>query len=207
MLGLNRLGSRADFGTAVNTARIRPEDTVAVLGAGGVGLNVIQGARLAGASRIFAIDLSPEKLELASDFGATDVINGSDTDSVAEVQQLTGGGVTYSFEVIGLKLTSEQAVAMLDVDGTAYLIGVHQPGSAINGTPFGDLMGKQKGVRGVAMGSSNIAADIPMYANLFLQGRFKLDELVSADISLDEIDQGYNSLSGGAVARNVITSF
>lgn len=194
-------------GAAINTARIRPGDTVAVIGAGGVGLNVIQGARLAGAARIIAIDLSPAKLELATVFGATDVINGADADSVAEVLKVTGGGVTHSFEVIGLKPTSEQAVAMLEVGGTAYLIGVHQPGSAINVTPFGDLMGKQKGIRGVAMGSSNIAVDIPMYANLYLQGRFKLDELVSAHISLDQIEEGYKSLRSGAVARNVITSF
>lgn len=194
-------------GAAINTARIRPGDTVAVIGAGGVGLNVIQGARLAGASRIIAIDLQPAKLELATVFGATDVIHGADTDSVAEVQRLTGGGVTHSFEVIGLKQTTEQAVAMLEVGGTAYLIGVHQPGSTIDVTPFGDLMGKQKGIRGVAMGSSNISVDIPMYANLYLQGRFKLDELVSSHISLDEIEQGYESLRSGAVARSVITAF
>lgn len=194
-------------GAAINTARIRPGDTVAVIGAGGVGLNVIQGARLAGATRIIAIDLQPAKLELATAFGATDVINGGAADAVAEVLKLTGGGVTHAFEVIGLKPTTEQAVAMLATGGTAYLIGVHQPGVTIEVTPFGDLMGKQKGIRGVAMGSSNIVVDIPVYANLYLQGRFKLDELVSAHISLDEIDDGYRSLLSGAVARSVITSF
>lgn len=191
-------------GAAINTARIRPGDTVAVIGAGGVGLNVIQGAKLAGATRIIAIDLQPAKLELASLFGATDIINGADTDAVAAVQKLTGGGVTHAFEVIGLKPTTEQAVAMLEIGGTAYLIGVHKPGSTIDVTPFGDLMGKQKGIRGVAMGSSNIQLDIPMYAELYLQGRFKLDELVSAHITLDQIEQGYEQLRGGAVARNVI---
>ncbi|WP_404288003.1 zinc-binding dehydrogenase [Glutamicibacter arilaitensis] len=191
-------------GAAINTARIRPGDTVAVIGAGGVGLNVIQGAKLAGATRIIAIDLQPAKLELASLFGATDVINGAEVDAVATVQKLTGGGVTHAFEVIGLKPTTEQAVAMLEIGGTAYLIGVHKPGSTIDVTPFGDLMGKQKGIRGVAMGSSNIQLDIPMYAELYLQGRFKLDELVSAHITLDQIEQGYEQLRGGAVARNVI---
>lgn len=191
-------------GAAVNTARIRPGDTVAVIGAGGVGLNVIQGAKLAGATRIIAIDLQPAKLELATIFGATDVINGAETDAVAQVQKLTGGGVTHAFEVIGLKPTSEQAVAMLEIGGTAYLIGVHKPGSTIDVTPFGDLMGRQKGIRGVAMGSSNIQVDIPMYAELYLQGRFKLDELVSAHIGLDEIELGYEQLRSGAVARSVI---
>lgn len=192
-------------GAAINTARIRPGDTVAVIGAGGVGLNVIQGAKLAGATRIIAIDLQPAKLELATVFGATDIINGGEGDSVELVKQLTGGGVTHAFEVIGLQATSEQAVAMLEIGGTAYLIGVHKPGAQINITPFGDLMGRQKGIRGVAMGSSNIQVDIPMYAQLYLQGRFKLDELVSAHIGLDEISQGYEQLRGGAVARSVIT--
>jgi len=136
--------------------------------------------------------------------GATDVIKGADTDAVAAVQKRTGGGVTEALEVIGLKPTTEQAVAMLEIGGTAYLIGVHKPGSTIDVTPFGDLMGKQKGIRGVAMGSSNIQLDIPMYAELYLQGRFKLDELVSAHITLDQIEQGYEQLRGGAVARNVI---
>ncbi|RAN78169.1 alcohol dehydrogenase [Bacillus sp. SRB_336] len=194
-------------GAAINTARIRPGDTVAVIGAGGVGLNVIQGARLAGAARIIAIDIQPAKLDLAAVFGATDVVNGGAADAVAEVLALTGGGVTHAFEVIGLKPTTEQAVAMLETGGTAYLIGVHRPGATVEVTPFGDLMGKQKGIRGVAMGSSNIAVDIPLYANLYLQGRFKLDELVSAHISLDQIDAGYQSLRSGAVARSVITSF
>lgn len=191
-------------GAAINTARIRPGDTVAVIGAGGVGLNVIQGAKLAGATRIIAIDLQPAKLELAEIFGATDVINGAEGDALEAVKQLTGG-VTHAFEVIGLQATSEQAVAMLEIGGTAYLIGVHKPGAQINLTPFGDLMGRQKGIRGVAMGSSNIQVDIPMYAELYLQGRFKLDELVSAHISLDEIGKGYEQLRGGAVARSVIT--
>src|SRR5699024_6224536 len=133
------------------------------------------------------------------------VINGGEGDAVETVKRIAGGGVTHAFEGIGLQATSEQAVAMLGIGGTAYLIGVQKPGVRISITPFGDLMGRQKGIRGVAMGSSNIQVDIPMYAELYLQGRFKLDELVSAHISLDEIDKGYEQLRGGAVARSVIT--
>ncbi|GAB2746451.1 Zn-dependent alcohol dehydrogenase [Sinomonas soli] len=194
-------------GAAVNTARVRPGDTVAVLGCGGVGLNVIQGAALAGAERIVAVDLDPAKLALASMFGATDAVDPAAGDVVAQVLELTSGGVTHAFEVIGLKVTSEQALAMLEIGGTAYLIGVHRPGQTLEVTPFGDLLGKQKGLRGVAMGSTNLKVDIPMYARLYLQGRFKLDELVSHRIGLGEIDRGYDLLRAGGVARSVITDF
>lgn len=194
-------------GAAINSARIRPGDTAVVIGCGGVGLNVIQGAALAGARRIIAVDVQPAKLELAAVFGATDVINSADTDAVAAVQDLTGGGATHAFEVVGQRGTTMDAVAMLETGGTAYLIGVHRPGATIEVTPFGDLMGRQKGIRGVAMGSTNLKVDIPMYAELYLQGRFKLDELISSRISLDGIDAGYEALRGGSVARSIITSF
>lgn len=194
-------------GAAINTARIRPGDTVAVIGCGGVGLNVIQGAVLAGARQVIAVDLQPAKLELARTFGATAVVNAAETGSVEAVRDLSRGGVTHAFEVIGLKQTAEDAVAMLEIGGTAYLIGVHHPKTRLEITPFGDLMGQQKGLRGVAMGSTNLKVDIPMYAELYLQGRFKLDELISQHIGLDEINHGYELLRGGAVARSVITSF
>lgn len=194
-------------GAALNTARVRPGDTVAVIGCGGVGLNVIQGAALAGAERIIAVDTQPTKAAMATAFGATDFVDASAQDAAAAVVDLTDGGVTHAFEVIGLKRTAEQAIAMLELGGTAYLIGVHKPGATIDVTPFGDLMGRQKGLRGVAMGSSNLKLDIPMYARLYLQGRFRLDELVSQRIGLDAIAFGYDALRGGGVARSVITRF
>lgn len=115
-------------GAAVNTARVRPGDTVAVIGCGGVGLNVVQGAALCGAERIVAVDLDPAKLGMARTFGATDTVDAAEGDAVAQVRELAGGGVTHAFEVIGLKQTTEQALAMLEIGGTAYLIGVHRPG-------------------------------------------------------------------------------
>ena len=193
-------------GAAINTAQIRPGDTVAVIGCGGVGLNVIQGALLAGAHRVIALDTQESKLKLATAFGATDVVNSSTTDPVAAVQELTGG-VTHAFEVVGLKPTTEQAVAMLEMGGTVYLIGVHRPGATIEVTPFGDLMGQQKGLRGVAMGSANPQIDIPRYAELYLQGRFMLDELVSRHTSLGSINEAYADMATAGVARNVITDF
>lgn len=194
-------------GAAINTAAIRPGDTVAVLGCGGVGLNTIQGAALAGASRVIAVDLHPAKLELARKFGATDVVDAHATDSVEAVREMTDGGVDFSFEVIGMQPTAEQAVRMLTVGGTALLIGVQKPGNRLDLDLFGEIVLPQRRIVGVAMGSTNPHRDIPMYAELYAQGRFNLDDLVSDRITLDEVDQSYKLLAGGAVARAVITKF
>jgi S-(hydroxymethyl)glutathione dehydrogenase/alcohol dehydrogenase len=194
-------------GAAINTADVRPGDTVAVFGVGGVGLNVISAAKLVGAVRIIAIDLQPKKADLARKFGATDFINAGDGDPIAAVMALTGGGVDHAFEVVGLKSTSEQAIKMARVGGRAYQIGVHQPGSPINVDVTLDLITRQVAVQGVYMGSSNIKHDIPMYANLYLKGRFNLDDLISREINICEINEAYAELEKGAIARSVITSF
>lgn len=194
-------------GAAINTARISPADTVAVIGCGGVGLNVIQGAVLAGAERVIAVDLQPAKLQLATAFGATDVVDARGVDAVEAVRDLTAGGVTCSFEVIGLPHTAKQALDMLRVGGTAYLIGVQSPETILPFDLFSELIFPQKAIRGVSMGSTRAQLDIPRYADLYLQGRFKLDELVSQHISIHEINEGYEALRKGAVARSVVTSF
>lgn len=194
-------------GAAINTADVKPGDTVAVLGVGGVGLNVISGARLAGAGRIIAIDMQPAKEELARKFGATDFIDARDGKAVEAVRALTGGGVDHAFEVIGLKATSEQSIKMARKGGGAYLIGVHKPDSPINVDVLIDLITNQVTVKGVYMGSTNIKHDIPMYADLYLRGRFNLDDLISKEISLGEINDAYQELKKGAIARSVITSF
>lgn len=194
-------------GAAINTAGVRPGDTVAVIGCGGVGLNTIQGAVLAGASRVVAVDLHPAKLELARRFGATDAVDATVDDPVAAVAELTGGGVDHAFEVIGLKQTAEQAVRMLGIGGAALLIGVQKPGTRLDLDLFEDVIWPQRQVRGVSMGSTNPQVDIPMFADLYLQGRFELDALVSERIPLAAIDRGYALLAQGAVARSVVTSF
>lgn len=200
-------GVATGAGAAINTAGVRPGDTVAVIGCGGVGLNTIQGARLAGASRIVAVDLQPSKLELAKQFGATDTVNPADGDPVAAVTELTGGGVTHAFEVIGLKSTAEQAVRMLAVGGTALLIGVQKPATKLDLDLFEELIWPQRRVLGVSLGSTNPLVDIPMYAELYRQGRLELDALVSERIALDELDGALERLAGGSVARAVVTSF
>ncbi len=199
-------GTITGAGAAINSAGVRPGQTVAVIGLGGVGLNVISGARLAGAARIIGIDLNDEKLELARGFAATDVVNGRNGDAVAAVQQLTDGGVDHAFEVIGRKDTALQAIAMLAVGGTASLIGIHGAGSTIELDP-NDFLRWQKKVQGVYMGHANIKRDIPFYASLFLQGRLNLTDLISAEIGLDDIDEAYEQLRTGLTARSVITRF
>ncbi len=194
-------------GAAINTAAVKPGDTVAVIGVGGVGLNVISGAKLAGAARIVAVDMQPAKEELARKFGATDFISAGEGDAVEAVRALTGGGVDHAFEVIGLKSTSEQSIKMARKGGGAYLIGIHKPGAPINVDVLIDLIVNQVSVKGVYMGSTNIKHDIPMYANLYLQGRFNLDDLISKEINIAEINDAYQELKKGMIARSVITSF
>ena len=190
-------------GSVINGARVEAGSTVAVIGCGGVGLNVVQGAVLAGASRVVAVDLHDAKLELAKQFGATDVVNARSADPVEAVQDLTGGGVEYAFEVIGLPATVAQAVAMVRPGRTAYLVGVPAAGATIElpGTP---MAMQAKGLQGLFMGSNRFKRDIPLLADLYLQGRLKLDELIAARIGLDDVNEGYERMRAGTEARSVI---
>lgn len=190
-------------GAVFNSAQVRPGSTVAVIGAGGIGLNIVQGARLAGAERIIAVDLNQEKLDLATEFGATDVVDGSGGEAVAAVKELTAGGVDASFEAIGLTATIEQAFQMLRPGRTAYLVGLPAITDQIT-LPAAATVLSARGIQGVMMGSNNFKRDIPMLANLYLQGRLKLDELVAAQITLDEVNDGYAAMRRGTEARSVI---
>jgi S-(hydroxymethyl)glutathione dehydrogenase/alcohol dehydrogenase len=193
-------------GAAINTADLKPGETVVVIGVGGVGLNVISGAILAGAGRIIAIDTQPQKEALARKFGATDFIDAKDTDSVTAVRTLLPRGADHVFEVIGLQPTSEEAIQMVRPGGSVYLIGLHRPGKTFPIAGL-DFIVRQVDLKGVFMGSSNIRRDIPMFADLYLQGRFNLDDLVSREVNISEINEAYEDLKHGAVARTVITSF
>lgn len=193
-------------GAAVNSADLKPGDTVVVIGIGGVGLNAIAGAKLAGAAHIIAIDNQPAKEALARKFGATDFINSADGDAVAAVHAILPRGADHAFEVIGLPVTSELAVQVVRPGGAAHLIGLHRPGQTFPVAGL-DVIVRQVALRGVFMGSSNIKHDIPMYADLYLQGRFNLDDLVSREVNIAEINEAYEDLKHGAVARSVITSF
>lgn len=191
------------IGAVFHTAGVGPGDTVAVIGCGGIGLNCIQGAALAGALRVIAVDRVASKLKLAEQFGATDTVDASAGDPVAAVRDLTGGGVDYSFEAIGLKATVEQAFAMLRNRGTATVIGMVPIGHTIELQGV-DFMGEKK-IQGCLMGSNRFRVDMPQLLELYRQGRLKLDELVSARVGLDKINDAYAELKTGNPARTVIT--
>jgi S-(hydroxymethyl)glutathione dehydrogenase/alcohol dehydrogenase len=191
-------------GSVFNGARVRPGETVAVIGCGGIGLNIVQGARLAGAERIVAVDRQAAKLDLARTFGATDVVDASSTDAVAEVVERTAGGVDHAFEAVGLATTIAQAFDMARPGRTAYVVGVPAADATIE-IPGGPLVFRSKGLRGLIMGASRFKDDIPMLARLYEQGRLLLDELIAERIDLDDVNGGYDTLRTGTAARSVVT--
>ncbi len=196
-------GVTTGVGAALNTARIDPGSTVAVIGCGGVGLSVVNGAMIGGASRIIAVDMLESKLELAKEFGATDVVNASETDAVEAVQELTDGGVHYSFEAIGLKVAAEQAFQMLRRGGTATVIGMIPPPQMVE--VLGADFLQEKRIQGSSMGSNRFRVDMPRYVEFYLQGRLHLDQLISQRIKLDQINEAFEILETGDIARSVIT--
>lgn len=193
-------------GAVINTADIRVGDTVAVIGCGGVGLSAVQGAALAGARKIIAVDILNNKLDLARRFGATHVVNSSQEDAADTVHRLTGGvGVDAAFECAGLLPTTHQAVAMTRATGIAYLIGIQDASNELVLRPFADLLMAKKSIRSVFMGSTSFKRDIPNYVDFYLQGRFNLDDLVSRTITLADVNEGLEDLHRGEVARTVVT--
>jgi S-(hydroxymethyl)glutathione dehydrogenase/alcohol dehydrogenase len=196
-------GVTTGLGAALNTAKVHPGSRVAVIGCGGIGLNVVQGARIAGAGRIVAIDVVPSKLELARRFGATDVVDASATDPVEAVRELTTGGVDYSFEAIGSQRTAVQAFEMLRIGGTATLIGIVGPGVTIE-IPVLPFISDERRLQGSNMGSNRFRLDVPYYLDLYEQGRLELDALISNRIGLDDVNKGYADLRTGELARSVI---
>ncbi|MCO6419573.1 Zn-dependent alcohol dehydrogenase [Siccirubricoccus sp. KC 17139] len=189
-------------GAVINTARVPAGSTVAVIGCGGVGLSAINGAALAGASRIIALDTLAEKLELARELGATDTILVGNDDPVQAVRDLTQGGVEYSFEALGLKKTAEQSFAMLRAGGTATIIGMVPFGQKIELHGFDFL--RERKIQGSSMGSNHFRTDMPRLLTLWQQGRLKLDHLISSKLTLAEINEGFARLKGGHVVRQLI---
>jgi len=192
------------LGSVFQTARIEPGSTVAVFGCGGIGLMCINAAYIAGAARIIAIDMEGAKLNLAKGFGATDVINAKDGDVVKKLQEMTGGGVHYSFEAIGLKSTAEQAFKSLRHGGTATIIGMIPVGTNIE--IHGPELLRERKLQGAFMGSNRFRIDMPRFIEYYMQGRLKLDELISDRIGLNDINDALANLRAakGSVARQVI---
>jgi S-(hydroxymethyl)glutathione dehydrogenase/alcohol dehydrogenase len=196
-------GVTTGVGAVMNTAAVRPGETVVVIGCGGIGLNAIQAAAIVGAGRVIAVDRVASKLQLAGVFGATDVVDASVTDAVLAVHELTGGGVDHAFEAIGLKATAEQAFAMLRKGGTATVIGMIPFGEKVEIDGFQLLM--EKRIQGSNMGSNRFRFDMPQYIEWYLAGKLKLDELVSAVMPLEKINDGFAALRSGEVARQLIS--
>ena len=190
-------------GAVLTTARVEPGSTVAVIGCGIVGLNCIQGAALAGALRIIAVDTVETKLPMAREFGATEVIDASGGNVAQKVKDLTGGGVDYSFEAIGKKETAEQAYEMLGPGGTATVIGEVPEGTKIEIDAWSLLW--ERRIQGSNCGSNRFRIDIPRYIELYLQGRLKLDELVSRRLKLEQVNEAFEHMKQGEVTRSVVT--
>ncbi len=196
-------GLSTGFGAVTNTAKVRPGETVAVIGCGGVGLPAINGAAIVGASRIIAIDRIPGKLEMARVFGATDTINASEGNVVEQVLALTGGrGVDHAIEAIGRKDTIEAAFTMLAKGGTATIAGVARPDTRIELPPLAFL--REKKIQGSMAGGIRLSIDIPYLVDLYMKGGLKIDELISQRLKLSEINKGFDDMRRGDVARSVI---
>ena len=195
-------GVTTGVGSVIHTAGVEPGSSVAVIGCGGVGLSAINGAAIAGAGRIIAIDVVPSKLDLAKEFGATDIVNSAEDDPVGTVRELTGGGVHYSFEAIGLAKTAQQAFKMVRRGGTATVIGMIPVGTMveIHGPEF---LGEKK-LQGSNMGSNRFRVDMPRFIDFYLQGKLHLDKMISGRIRLEQVNEALEQLKTGEVARNVI---
>lgn len=190
------------FGAVSNTAKVAPGEAVAVIGCGGVGMAAVNGAYIAGAARIIAVDTNPVKLQLAAKLGATDLVNPNDGDPVEQIKALTGGGVHHALECLGLKKTAEQSFEMLAFGGTATIVGMVPFGEKIELHGFDFL--RERRIQGSSMGSNRFRTDMPRLIELYLQGRLHLDDWISNKIKLTEINHGFDAMKAGKAVRTVI---
>jgi S-(hydroxymethyl)glutathione dehydrogenase/alcohol dehydrogenase len=190
------------LGAALNTADVQRGESVAVIGCGGVGLNVIQGACLAGAKTIIAIDANPGKLERARHLGATHTIDASAVDAVQAVRELTGPGADHVFEVVGRPALVRQAFEMTAPGRSAYLVGIQSDDAELVLPVTGFRRGKK--IVGVFMGDTNPRNDIPRYADLWRSGQLDLSGMISHTLPLEEVNRGFAMMTAGESARTVI---
>ena len=196
-------GVTTGVGAALNIAKVEPGSRVAVLGCGGVGLNVVQGARIAGAARILALDTQPSKLDLAANLGATDgVLIGPETDPVEEIQRLVPGGVDYAFEVIGRPDVVRQAFESTRAGGTAVMVGSPPGGESIQ--IDGRLLFSDRRLLGCTGGGNIPQRDVPRIMELYRRGALKLEELIGQHLELDEVNRAFDALNEGELARSVV---
>ena len=196
-------GVLTGIGAAMRSAGIEPGQTVAVFGVGGVGLSIVQGARIAGARRIIAVDMFPKE-EMAKRAGATDFVNSSEEDPVKAVRALTGGlGVDHAFEAVGNAKLCRQAIESLAIRGTATIVGVLPPDAEIS-FPWMAIRPECK-IQTSRMGSNRFRYDIPNYLEFYKQGRLDLDGMVTKTGHLGDINEAFRAMKAGEVARTVLT--
>src|SRR4051794_31855073 len=203
-LALIGCGVTTGVGAALLTAKVEPGSTVAVIGCGGVGQSVIQGARIAGASRIFAVDPVELKRKTAEQLGATDLVDPAQGDPVAQVKDLTGGrGADYAFEVIGLPDTILQAWNTARRGGTVVVVGAPRMDATVTFPAFG-LFYDEKRMLGCIYGSAQVKRDFPRFIALTETGRLDLGSMVSRRVKLDEVNEAFRAMQAGEVIRSVI---
>ena len=190
-------------GAVVNTAKVAAGTTVAVVGLGGVGLNALLGANLVGARQIVAIDLSDEKLALAKTLGATHVVNAAHPDAIAQVKDLTGGGVHYGFEMAGSVQAMELAYRITRRGGMTVTAGLSHPEHTWP-VQHVNLVAEERTIKGSYIGSAVPARDIPHYISLFQQGKLPVDRLLSERIALADINAAFDRLAAGKSIRQVV---
>lgn len=194
-------GVATGLGAVLNTAGVQPGESVAVVGCGGVGLSAVQGARIAGAAQIIAIDRKPAKLELALALGATNVVESSDP--VGAVKILSGGlGVDHVIECVGTVATVELAFAMTAPGGTTTVVGLVPGGSKVE-IPT-DLLFYERKLQGSFMGSNDFKRDTPRYVDMYLDGQLNLDDMLTERMRLDEINEGFDLMVAGEAVRSLI---
>ncbi len=202
--GLLGCGVMAGLGAAMNTGGVGRGDSVAVFGCGGVGDAALEGARLAGASTIIAVDIDDQKLEWAKDFGATHTINSTKEDPVERIRELTdGNGVDVAIEAIGLPETYEQAFYARDLAGTVVLVGVPNPEMKIE-LPYIEIFGRGGALKSSWYGDCLPSRDFPMLIDLHLQGRLNLEGFVSETIAIDDVEEAFHKMERGEVLRSVV---
>jgi S-(hydroxymethyl)glutathione dehydrogenase / alcohol dehydrogenase len=197
-------GVTTGIGAVVFEAKVEPGSTVAVFGLGGIGLNVVQGARMVGADRIIGVDTNPAKIELAKQFGMTDFINPREVDNVTgSIIDMTGGGVDYSFECIGNVNTMRQALECTHKGwGQSYIIGVAGAGQEISTRPFQLVTGRTW--RGTAFGGARGRTDVPRIVDWYMNGKIQIDPLITHTMPLEEINTAFELMHEGKSIRSVV---
>lgn len=211
-------GVTTGVGAVLNTAKIEPGSTVAVFGCGGVGISAIQGAKLAGARMIIAVDQFESKLAMAKRFGATHTVDASNTDAVEAIRKLTspeadGGddmisamtasvGVDYAFEAVGVKKLAEQCFEAIKPGGTATIIGMIPVGQKVE--LDGPKFLTERKIQGTMMGGNRFRIDMPRYIDYYLQGRLNLDDMISKRMKLEDVNEAFRAMKSGEVARSVL---